>query len=165
MQENKISGRFNEKKKKDRIKFDLGKQGGYIIAILIIYFIFFGLINSYYGRYINEELIWLYKTIFEVYFGIPALILFLTCLILTYKEDIYHYGIKNSIWLNFFIFTFAFSWHWILKGFSWNPFILLFLNYQGYLSILVLISISIAGALSGWKIKQYIIKKKKVSLD
>jgi hypothetical protein len=162
LQENKISIKSNSSNKKDRIKFDFGKQGGYIFAILIIYFVFFGLICSYYGRNINEELIWLYTTIFEVYFGTPALLLFFISLILTYKEDIYHYGIKNSIWLNFFIILFSFFWYWTLKGFSFVPFMLLFGTYQGYLTILILIVISIGGALSGWKLKEYVLKRKKI---
>lgn len=165
MQENKISVETDNLNEKDRVKFDFGKQGGYILAILIIYFVFFGLICSFYGRDINEELIWLYTTIFEVNFGTPALLLFFISLILTYKEDVYHYGIKNSIWLNFFIILFSFFWYWTLKGFSLAPFILLFGSYQGYLTILILIAISLAGALSGWKLKEYVLKRKRIEKE
>ena len=162
MPEDNIMLNPNNANKKDKIKFDFGKQGSYILAILIIYFVFFGLICSYYGRDINQELIWLYSTIFEVYFGVPALLLFFISLILTYKEDVYHYGIKNSLWLSFFILLFSFFWYWILKGFSWNPFILLFGSYQGYLTILVLTGLSLAGALCGWRLKLYVLNRKKI---
>ena len=90
-----------------------------------------------------------------------VLLLFFICFILTYKEDIPHYGIKASLWLVPFIIGQGFIFYWIMFGFTAEPFILQFAQWEGYFNVMILFAISLSGALSGMKIKQFIVLKQK----
>jgi hypothetical protein len=171
-------------KQEDHFFFDSGRQGKFFLAILIIFFAFFGVIAEAFKREIHEELIWLYLTFPKVdewlfsgilqipnsenwvYFGIiPILILFFTCFILTYKEDIYLYGFKHAIWFVPFIISCSFFWYSYINYWrpsadaSWDaisPFILLFGSWQGWVNILILVTINLAGAFTGWQVKELV---------
>jgi hypothetical protein len=104
---------------------------------------------------------WTYISYIETYF-LPALLLFFVCLVLTYKEDIPHYGIKASIWLVPLIIVEGFVFYSIMFGFTSEPIILKFARIEGYLDILILFALAISGAISGMKLKQFSVKKKEV---
>ncbi len=157
--------------KSSKFSVNLGNQGPFILMIVVIYFVFFGLIANSYERNIDEQLIWVYHTFFSVsleinsnlvipLYGAPILILFLVCLFLTYNEDIYHYGIRKSIWLVPIINFISIVFHWMIYGFSLRPLQLLFGHYQGYLTMVILLAINLSGAICGWKLKDYVIKRK-----
>ncbi len=90
-----------------------------------------------------------------------VVVLFFICFLLTYKEDIPHYGIKASLWLVPFIIGQGFIFYWIMSGFTLEPFILQFAHWEGYFNVMILFVINLAGALSGMKIKQFIVLKQK----
>ncbi|MBA7665917.1 hypothetical protein ES703_73992 [subsurface metagenome] len=48
-----------------KIKIDLSRQGNFILAILLIHFVFFGFICNIYLRTIGEELVFLYQIFFN----------------------------------------------------------------------------------------------------
>ena len=171
-------------KQGDHFFFDAGRQGKLFFAFLAVFFAFFGLISETYQRNINEELIWLFMSFPKVdewffieilglsnlqnwhFIGIiPILILFFTCFFLTYKEDIYLYGIKHSFWLVPFIIGCSFFWYYYIHYWrprddaTWvpiSPFILLFGSWQGWLNILILFSINLIGAFAGWQLKELV---------
>ncbi|MHA1915464.1 MAG: hypothetical protein ACW986_15605 [Promethearchaeota archaeon] len=166
-------------KQGDHFFFDSGRQGKTIVAFLLVFFVFFGLISEVFKRDIHEELIWIYMTFPKVdefllgdllnmqfYIGfIPILVLFLTCFIITYKEDIYLYGIKHSLWLVPFILGCSIFWYYYIhywrpaEDATWvpiNPFLLLFGTWQGWINILILFAINLAGALVGWQVKELV---------
>ena len=117
----------------DHYFWDFGRQGKFFIAVLIIFFGFFGVIQEAHGRWIYEELIWLWKAfprvdswIFSGEFElvseettqigiIPILILFLTCFFITYIEDIYLYGIRLAIWLVPIILGISIFWYYYIN--------------------------------------------------
>jgi len=151
---------------------DWGRQGTVIFAYIIVLLGYFGIVANIillddYGLWIpytemdRTILFWTYK-VYPQTFYLPILLLFLTSLLLTYKEDIPHYGIKASLWLVPSLIVEGFLFYWIMFGFSAEPFILQFARGEGYLNILILYGCTFTGAFSGMKLKQFIKKKRKV---
>ena len=154
-----------------KINIDWGRQGSVIIAYVIVLLGFFGIIANTimidrFGNWISFNdmdrtiLIWPHLTYIQTFY-LPLLLIFITCFLLTYKEDIPHYGIKASLWLIPFIVAQGFIFYWIMFGFSFEPFILQFLFGEGYVNVLILFGTTLAGALTGMKVKQIIIKRRK----
>ena len=104
-------------------------------------------------------LIWTYTTYTRSFF-LGAILLFLVCFIMTYKEEIPHYGIRASIWLVPTIIVEGFIFYNIMFGFSLEPFILQFAYFEGYLNIIILIGLTLSGSLVGMKLKQFSVRKK-----
>ncbi|MHA2204122.1 MAG: hypothetical protein ACW991_10575, partial [Candidatus Hodarchaeales archaeon] len=104
---------------------------------------------------------WSYNTYLATFF-LPALILFFMCFLMTYKEDIPHYGIKASIWLVPLVIIEGFILYNIMYGFTSEPFYLKFMRIEGYIDILVLFGLAISGAVSGMKVKQYMVRRKNI---
>lgn len=160
-----------ENKEIGHIKLELKNQGGFITGFLLIFFLYFGAISNIImfnelGFQIPKNewtegflLIWSYQTYLRTYF-IPPLILFLVCFIITYREDNPHYGIKNSIWFIPLIVLVSFLWYWIIFGVFIDPFLLQFASWQGYINLIILLAISLSGAISGMRLKMYVISRR-----
>ena len=160
--------------KKGFIKIDWGRQGGIILAYIVV-------LLGYYGIIVNiimvddwlldtwisftemdpTVLFWTFKVYLETGF-LPLILLFFVCFLLTYKEDIPHYGIKASIWLIPFIIAEGFIFYSIMYGFSIMPLIWQFGDWRGYLNILILLGVTLSGAICGMKVKQITKSKRKV---
>ena len=171
-------------KQDDHFFFDSGRQGKFFLALLFVFFVLFGILAQAYKRTIHEELIWLFSAFQRVdrwffidilhisgatnwnYIGIiPILILFFTCFILTYKEDIYLYGFKHSFWIVPFIIGSAILWYCYINYWmprddaTWNPinpFFLYFATWQGWVTILLLFIVNLSGAFAGWQLKELV---------
>jgi len=104
-------------------------------------------------------LFWTYEVYVDTFF-LPLILLFIVCFILTYKEEIPHYGIRASIWLVPTIILEGFIFYFVMFGFSLEPFILQFAHYKGYLNILILIGVTLSGSLIGMKFKQLSVRKR-----
>jgi len=159
-------------KVKGHIKIDWGRQGGVIFGYIVIFLGYYGIIANtmlfdQYGHWISfvdmdrTILFWTYTTYIESYF-LPALLLFLICFVLTYKEDIPHYGIKASIWLVPCLIIEGFIFYALMYGFSTEPIILRFGRIEGYLDIIILLALALSGAISGMKFKQFSIKRSSI---
>ncbi|MFX1277866.1 MAG: hypothetical protein ACFFA3_00510 [Promethearchaeota archaeon] len=163
----------NEIASKGHIKIDWGRQGGllalYIIALLCYYGIIANMMmyDYYYEHWISYNdmdrsiLFWTWTTYIDTFF-LPALLLFLVCFLLTYKEDIPHYGIKASIWLVPLIIAEGFIFYAIMFGLSAEPLILKFGDIRGWIDIIVLFGIAISGAIAGMYTKRYMVSRKSV---
>ncbi|MFX0082631.1 MAG: hypothetical protein ACFE94_12855 [Candidatus Hodarchaeota archaeon] len=175
--------------RKGHVKIDWGRQGGVILGYIVILLGYYGLIANLtmfdqYGNWlsyedlprysiyetIGSELIffpgrdmffWTYITYIDTFF-LPALLLFFICFLLTYKEDIPHYGIKASLWLVPLLIAEGFIFYALMFGITSEPIILKFARIEGYLDILILFGLAISGALSGMKVKQFIVARKTV---
>jgi hypothetical protein len=164
----------NDKESKGHFHTDWGRQGTVIFAYAVVLLGYFGivaniiLINDI-GLWIPFTemdptiLIWTYK-VYPDTFYLPILLLFLVSLLLTYKEDIPHYGIKASLWLVPPLIAEAFLFYWIMFGFSAKPFILQFAHGEGYLNLLILYVCTFTGAFSGMRLKQ-LTKKRRRKLE
>jgi hypothetical protein len=163
----------NLRSQKGFIKFDIRRQGPLIMGLLAIFYGYFGIICNLvmvdeYGypiQYIDWEqeylLIYTFETYIRTYF-LPVILLFFICFIITYKEEIPHYGLKHALWFVPYIIAISFIWYWVISGFSSEPFILLFAHWKGYVNILLLLAINFSGSISGMKLKKYIIKKRRL---
>ena len=143
----------------NHVKIDLGRQSKLFFAWLAIELLFFGVICNIHEKNIQENLIWLYPIYFKTLFGFPIILLFITCFLLTYKEDIYLYGFKNSLWMVPIVNLSSIIWYFIIYGISWDPIRLLFLSYQGYLNILILLIIHLSGAFCGMIVKKFVLSR------
>ena len=162
---NEIKGRFH---------LDLGRQGAVFFAYIIVLLGYFGIVANIIlvDNWILEKwipytemdptvLFWTYKVYPQTYY-LPVLLLFMVSFLLTYREDVPHYGIKASLWLVPLLIAEGFLFYWIMFGFSTEPFILQFAHGEGYLNILILYGCTFTGSLSGMKLKQFIKKKRKI---
>ena len=158
-------------KKKRNVKIDWGRQGGVVLAYIIVLLGYYGIVANTimldeFRRWISFNdmdrtiLFWTFEAYVPTFF-LPVLLLFFVCFLLTYKEDIPHYGIKASLWLVPYIIVQAFILYWIMFGFTLEPFIWQFVHWKGYFHIFILYVITITGALSGMKIHKIIIKRRK----
>ncbi|MFX0029566.1 MAG: hypothetical protein ACFE8B_10170 [Candidatus Hermodarchaeota archaeon] len=163
---------FNNLDNKGHVKIDWGRQGGVILGYIVVLLGYYGIIANTmmfdeYGRWISfldmdrTILFWTYTTYLNNYF-LPAFLLFLVCFLLTYKEDIPHYGIKASIWVVPLIVIEGFIFYSLMFGIASEPFILKFTHIEGYLDILVLYGLAISGAICGMKLKQFMVQRKSV---
>ena len=168
--ESKYKAEIDNNDKKGFIKIDWGRQGGVILGYIIALLGYYGIIANtmmfdQYGKWISfldmdkTILFWTYTTYIESYF-LPALILFGVCFLLTYKEDIPHYGIKASFWLVPLIIIEGFIFYAIMFGFTTEPINLKFADIRGWFDIIILYGLAISGAVSGMFLKRYIVRRK-----
>ncbi len=161
---------LNNGSEKGHIKIDWGRQGGVILAYVVALLGYYGIIANtmmfnIYGDWISfvdmdkTILFWTYTTYIHNFF-LPALLLFFVCFLLTYKEDIPHYGIRASIWLVPLIIAEGFIFYALMFGFSSEPIILKFTHIEGYLDMIIILGLAISGAVCGMKIKQLVVVKR-----
>jgi hypothetical protein len=155
---------------KKRISIDFGRQGGVFLGYMIIILGFYGIVantvmfnqfNEYiaYADMDRTMLIWPYLS-FTKNFFLPFLLLFIVCFTLTFKEDIPAYGIKASIWLVPIIIAEGFLFYWGMFGISLEPFNLLFLNFEGYVNLILLLLMAVSGSLFGMFTKKFSVTRK-----
>ena len=189
MLQDKKDHKINHINNKGHIKIDIGRQGRVILAYIIILLGYYGIVanilmmntslsepgwysysdiynltnySTYFGHAeISSFLFWTFEVYTDTFF-LPLILLFITCFLLTYREDIPHYGIKASIWLVPFIIAEAFIFYTIMFGFSAEPFILQFGNWKGYANISILFATTLSGSISGMKVKQFFKSKRKL---
>jgi hypothetical protein len=115
-----------------KLKIDLSRQGNFILAILLIHFVFFGYLSQTFQKNIGEQILFLYQILFPIPFDdillvdifkyliaiYPLIFLFLIAFILVSEGKFFEYGIRNIIWLTPLIIGQFFLWAWIIYGFN-----------------------------------------------
>jgi len=166
---------LSSKENKGHWKVDWGRQGGAVFAYIIIFFGYYGIIanilmydegNDWFsfsniGDSVKMMLFWTYE-FYQMSFFLPCLLLYIICFWLTYKEEIPHYGIRASLWLVPFIIFEGFLFYYIMFGYSIEPFYLQFAFFKGYLNIIIILGINLAGSLSGMFLKRYIKSQREI---
>ena len=149
-----------------KIKIDLARQGNFVVAILLIHFLFFGYIANVieiYQRdlsYIYEEsksfvdIIFLNKILFSPASYLSTLILIAIVFFLAFRETFFEYGLRNSIMLVPIIIGMSWLWSWIINGFNLMIIPLFFGTLDGYLTIISLFGINFATAILASILKQ-----------
>ena len=82
---------------------------------------------------------------------------------MTFRENFYEYGIRNSLWTIPFIIVESWIWYWFIDG-EFNIGIIgeYFIHPESYISILsvlaIVLSASLLGAMAKEKYKRYLAK-------
>ncbi len=132
-----------------RTKIEFGRQGNFIVTLLMTHFVFFGYISNRYRKSIGEDILYLHKILFNPYSFLSLIILFIIVFIMVIRENFFEYGIRNSIWLTPFII--AQSWFWyIFVNYKLDIFVQIgrfFTSYEGYLTIFSVLGINLLAAI------------------
>lgn len=145
-----------------RTQLEISRQGNFILASLLIHFVFFGYLCNIYDKSIGENVLFLYKVMFHPASFLSIIILFGIIFIMVYREEFTEFGIKNSIWIVILIVIESWIWYFFVVDFNLLMIPLYFIRFESYLTILILLGVNLSAALlAGYikgKIKEY--KKK-----
>ncbi len=101
-----------------KFNIDISRQGNFILALLLIHFVFFGYLSNIFQKQIGEKILYLYQIFFDPSTFLSLIILFVIVFIMVLREKFFEYGIRNSIWLTPIIIGQSFIWMWIMYGFD-----------------------------------------------
>lgn len=158
-----------------KLKIDFSRQGNFILAVLLIHFVFFGYISNVYEKSIGNRVLFLYQVLFNPISILSLVILIAIVFILGFREQFFEYGIKNSIWLIPVIVIESWIWYMFINSFQadlWELFgtmmFTYFVSFESYLTIVILLGINllsaILGAFAKRKYTDYLAKIKEVEL-
>jgi len=145
-----------------KLKIELSRQGNFILALLLIHFVFFGYISNFFLKKVGEKLLFLYQILFDPSTFISLIILIVIVFIMVLREKFFEYGIRNSIWLTPIIIIQTWIWTWIIDGFDITIIGEFFTRYEGYITIFSLLSLSLIVGILAAILRQYIDKGKKI---
>ena len=145
-----------------KFKIEFSRQGNFILAILLIHFVFFGYLSNMFQKDIGERILYLYQVFIDPMSYFSIIILFLIVFIMVMREKFFEYGIRNSIWLTPIIIIQSFIWFWIMFGFDITIIGDFFTRYEGYVTIFSILGVNLLAAILAAIFKQYRIKWKKI---
>lgn len=149
-----------------KLGIDFSRQGNFIMAVLLIHFVFFGYICNVFEKEINDQLVFLYKVMFAPTTILSLIILMAIVFFMVFRENFYEYGIKNSIWLVPIIVIMSWIWYWFLNGFDITLIGVYFIRVEAYITILSLLGVNlftaILAAYTKERYKKYVERIKKV---
>ena len=135
-------------------KIDIGRQGNFILALLLIHFLFFGYLSNIYTNSIpadtiGDGILFLYKVLFSPNSYLSATFLFLIIFFMTFRENFFEYGMRNSIWTIPFIIFESWIWYWFINGFNISLIGVYFIRIETYLTILSLVALILSATFLG----------------
>ena len=130
-----------------KFKIEFGRQGNFIVALLLLHFVFFGYISNVYEKNIGDGVLFLYKVIFNPLSILSGIILFGIVFLMVLRENFFEYGLRNSIWLIPFIIVMSWIWYWFINGFDIFMIGFYFTRWETYINILVILGINLLSAL------------------
>jgi len=130
-----------------KFKIEFGRQGNFIVALLLLHFVFFGYICNIYERTVGEKVLFLYQAMFDPIAILSGILLFGIVFLMVIRENFFEYGIRNSIWLIPFIIVMSWIWYWFINGFDIFMIGFYFTRFETYINILVLLGINLLSAL------------------
>jgi len=152
-----------------KYEIELARQGNFILALLLIHFVFFGFLSNVFYKDIGESVIFLHQVIFHPISFLSGIILFAIVFVMVFRENFFEYGMRNSIWLLPFIVVESWIWYWfVMETFDITIIGWYFIRIESYITILTLLGIILLGAFSGAiakeKYKEYMKKIKKIGV-
>lgn len=146
-------------------KIDLGRQTNFIIALLLMHFVFFGYISNVYYKTLGIDILYLHRVLFSPYSFLSFLLLFGIVFLMVFRENFFEYGIRNSIWLIPIIMIESWFWYFfIFYDLRTDIFVQLgnlfvaigqfFINIEGYITIITLFATNIFAAILASVVKE-----------
>jgi len=165
-------------------EIEIGRQGNFIFALLLIHFAFYGFLSNIFIKEVGENgiaylrilagtnaisadsILFLYKIFFHPVSFISIFILFGIVFLMTFRENFFEYGIRNSIWLTPFIIIESWIWYWFIAGFDITLLGWYFIRIESYLTILLILGIvlcaAITSAIAKLKYQRYLRKARAI---
>lgn len=129
-------------------KIEFARQTNFVLALLLIHFVFFGYLSNVWEKDIGEGVLFLYQVLFHPESYLSVIILAGIVFLLVFREKFFEYGIRNSIWLIPFIMVQSWIWYWfIIESFDITMIGGYFLRIESYITLLTLFGINIFVAL------------------
>ena len=129
-------------------KIEFARQTNFILALLLIHFVFFGYLSNVYAKSIGEGVLFLHQVMFLPESFYASIILAAIVFLMAFRESFFEYGIRNSIWLVPFIVVQSWIWYWfIIENFDISVIWTYFLRIESYITILTLLGINILSAI------------------
>ena len=129
-------------------KIEFARQTNFVLALLLIHFVFFGYLSNVYQKSIGEGVLFLYQVLFHPDSYLSSIILAAIVFLMVFREKFFEYGIRNSIWLVPFIIVQSWIWYWfIIESFDITIIGVYFLRIESYITILTLFGLNIFIAL------------------
>ena len=129
-------------------KIEFARQTNFILALLLIHFVFFGYLSNFYEKSIGDGVLFLYKVLFHPESFFASIILAGIVFLMAFRERFFEYGIRNSIWLVPFIIVQSWIWYWfIIENFDISVIWGYFTRLESYITILTLLGINLLSAI------------------
>ena len=135
-------------------KLNISKNGNFLVAILVIHFLFFGYICYVYPEDVGTNVLYLNLILFRTDSYLSLIILVATVFLMGIREKFFEYGIRNSVWLVPIIVIESWIWYWIIGVYKVNFFVDYFYNINSYYTIVVLFIIIFFTAVAAAYIRQ-----------
>jgi hypothetical protein len=128
-------------------KIEFARQTNFLLALLLIHFLFFGYLSNVYQKTIGDGVLFLYQVLFSPQSYLSSIILVLIVFLMAFRENFFEYGIRNSIWLVPFIIVQSWIWYWFIIGdFDIGVIGAYFLRIESYITILTLLGLNVITA-------------------
>lgn len=137
-------------------KIEFARQGNFVLALLLIHFVFFGYICNYFEKDITgEQILYLHRILFNPQTFISLIILFAIVFYVGFREQFFEYGLRNSIWLIPGIIIMSWIWYWFINQ-EFDPTIIgtYWLHIESYITILTLLGVNLLAAITGLSAKE-----------
>lgn len=129
-------------------KIEFARQTNFVLALLLIHFVFFGYLSNIYEKSIGEGVLFLHQVMFHPQSYFASIILVGIVFLMAFREKFFEYGIRNSIWLVPFIIVQSWIWYWfVIENFDITVIGIYFLRIESYITILTLLGINILTAI------------------
>jgi len=150
-----------------KIKIEIGRQTNFILALILVYFVFFGYLANVYQKNIGMSILFLHQVMFSPQSFLAVIILAGIIFLMVYREPFYEYGIRNSIWIIPFMVVISWVWYWFIFGeFDWTVIGWYWLRIESYITILTLLGINlltaILASIAKEKYQRYLLKVKSI---
>lgn len=150
-------------------KIEFARQTNFILALLLIHFLFFGYLSNFYEKSIGEGVLFLYQVLFHPQSYFALIILVAIVFLMAFRESFFEYGIRNSIWLVPFIMIQSWIWYWfIIENFDISLIWGYFTRIESYITILTLLGVNISTAIlasiARQKYNSYLTRIKKINV-
>jgi len=150
-------------------KIEFARQTNFILALLLIHFVFFGYLSNAYEKSIGEGVLFLHQVLFHPQSYFASIILAVIVFIMVFRERFFEYGIRNSIWLVPFIVVQSWIWYWfVIESFDISVIWGYFLRVESYITILTLIGmnviVAVLAAIARQKYNAFVMRIKKIEI-